>query len=89
MPPQVRIEQLRSRIAPVEMTEEQFRSLGYELVDRIAALQSSMRTRPVTPAESPVNVRAALAANRKLPEEGKAPTYCCGMRLVCCLSIRC
>jgi len=48
----VRIDQLRSRVAPVEMTEEQFRSLGHDLVDRIAGFLGSIRTRPVTPAES-------------------------------------
>jgi glutamate/tyrosine decarboxylase-like PLP-dependent enzyme len=69
----VGIEQLRSRIAPVEMTEEQFRSLGHDLVDRIAGFLGSLRTRPVTPAESPLDVRAALAANRALPEQGKDP----------------
>ena len=53
------------------MTEEQFRLLGHDLVDRIAGLLSSIRTRPVTPAESPLDVRAALAANRELPEERK------------------
>jgi glutamate/tyrosine decarboxylase-like PLP-dependent enzyme len=69
----VRIEQLRSRVAPVEMTEEQFRSLGHDLVDRIAGLLGSLHTRPVTPAESPLDVRAALAADLELPEEGKEP----------------
>jgi len=69
----VRIEQLRSRVAPVEMTEEQFRSLGHDLVDRVAGLLGSMRTLPVTPAESPLDVRAALAAHRELPDEGKDP----------------
>jgi glutamate/tyrosine decarboxylase-like PLP-dependent enzyme len=69
----VRIDQLRSRAAPVEMTEEQFRSLGHDLVDGIAGLLSSMRARPVTPAESPLDVRAALAADRELPEDGKDP----------------
>jgi glutamate/tyrosine decarboxylase-like PLP-dependent enzyme len=69
----LRIEELRSRTAPVEMTEEQFRSLGHDLVDRIAGFLGSIRTRPVTPAESPLDVRAALVANRELPEEGKSP----------------
>jgi aromatic-L-amino-acid decarboxylase len=69
----VRIEQLRSRVAPVEMTEEQFRSLGHDLVDRIAGWLGSIRTRPVTPAESPLDVRAVLAAARGLPDEGKDP----------------
>lgn len=69
----VRIEQLRSRRAPLEMTEEQFRSLGHELVDGIAGLLGSIRTRRVTPAESPLQVRDVLEASRTLPEEGKDP----------------
>jgi len=67
------IEQLRSRTASVEMTAEQFRSLGHELVDRLAEFLGSIRTRRVTPAESPLDVRAALAADRPLPEKGKDP----------------
>src|SRR5262249_42463346 len=48
-------------------------SLGHEIVDRIAGLLSSIRSHPVTPAESPEEVREVLAAARALPEEGKAP----------------
>ncbi len=55
------------------MTEEQFRSIGHELVDNIAEFLASIRDRPVTPAESPQAVREALGTNRTLPEEGKAP----------------
>jgi aromatic-L-amino-acid/L-tryptophan decarboxylase len=68
-----RIEQLRFRAAPLEITDERFRSLGHDLVDRIAGFLASMRTYPVTPAESPEEVRAALAATSVLPEEGKDP----------------
>jgi len=41
----IRIDQLRSRSAPIEMTEEQFRSLGYELIDRVASFLASIRER--------------------------------------------
>ena len=40
-----RIDQLRSRTAPLEMTEDEFRSLGHDLVDRIAGFLASMRGR--------------------------------------------
>jgi aromatic-L-amino-acid decarboxylase len=53
------------------MTEEQFRSLGHDLVDRIAGFLGSIRKHPVTPAESPDEVRAAMSAARALPEEGR------------------
>src|SRR5215831_16361817 len=69
----LRIEQLRCRTAPLEMTSEQFRSLGHDMVDRIAGLLASIREHPVTPAESPEEVREALAASRDLPEAGTDP----------------
>ena len=68
--PSARIDQLRCRAAPLEMTEDEFRSLGHDLVDRIAGLLASMRARPVTPAQTPDEVRAALNATRRLPEDG-------------------
>jgi glutamate/tyrosine decarboxylase-like PLP-dependent enzyme len=67
------IEKLRARAAPLDMTGDQFRSLGHDLVDRIADFMDSISTRPVTRAESPGEVRAALAANRALPEKGQDP----------------
>jgi aromatic-L-amino-acid/L-tryptophan decarboxylase len=70
----LRIDQLRSRTSPLDMTDEQFRALGHQLVDRIAAFLASMRTQPVTPAESPQEVRTALASTRGLPEEGSDPS---------------
>ena len=59
----LRIEKLRTRAAPLDMTSDQFRSLGHDLVDRIADFLASIRTHPVTRAESPEEVRAALSAN--------------------------
>lgn len=66
-----RIEELRFRAAPLDMTEEEFRSVGHDLVDRIAGFLARVRTYPVTPAESLAEVRASLASTRALPEEGK------------------
>jgi glutamate/tyrosine decarboxylase-like PLP-dependent enzyme len=51
------------------MTEEQFRSLGHDLVDRIASFLGSMREHAVAPAESVDRVRTALDAARTLPEQ--------------------
>jgi glutamate/tyrosine decarboxylase-like PLP-dependent enzyme len=68
-----RVEQLRTRIAPLEMTGEQFRSLGHELVDQIAGFLASMRQRAVTPVETPETVQAVLDANGALPEKGRTP----------------
>lgn len=71
MSSRARIEELRTRAAVLDMTGDQFRSLGHDLVDRIADFLASIRTYPVTRAEPPDQVRAALAATRALPEEGQ------------------
>ena len=73
MPSSANIHQFSSRLAPLEMNEEQFRSLGHDLVDRIAGFLASMRVRAVTPAEPADQVRAVLGASRALPEDGKEP----------------
>ena len=62
--------QVSTRNAPLALTEEQFRAAGHDLVDRIADLLDSIDTYPVTRAETPVEVRAALHAERSLPEDG-------------------
>ncbi len=61
------------RVSPLEIEPEQFRLLGHELVDRIAALLESIPTRPVTRGESPLDVRKALNADRGLPDRGADP----------------
>src|SRR5512146_962288 len=73
MPLPVYQEELSTRIAPLEMTSNEFRSLGHELVDRIADFLGSIRKYPVTNAESPEEIRTALDATRALPEEGQDP----------------
>ena len=52
------------------MTEDEFRSLGHDLVDRIANFLASTRGRPVSPGETPDEVRASLNATLALPEDG-------------------
>lgn len=61
---------MRGRGAALAMTEEEFRTLGYDLVDRVAGLLGSLRERRVTPGEPAEAVRAALGAARALPVEG-------------------
>jgi aromatic-L-amino-acid decarboxylase len=58
-----------TREAPVAMTGEEFRRLGYEMVDRVAALIDSLPERPVAPGESVEQVRRLLG-RRALPAEG-------------------
>ena len=60
---------LRHRQAPLEMTSQEFRSLGHQLVDRIAEFLDSLPRRPVTPGGSPQDIRAVLGADN-LPDQG-------------------
>lgn len=66
------LEALRHRNAPLEMTPDDFRVAGHQLVDVIASFLGSIRDRPVTPGETPDQVRLALALS-SLPEEGTPP----------------
>jgi aromatic-L-amino-acid decarboxylase len=61
------------RVSPLEIPPQQFRELGYQLVDRIAGFLDSLAARPVTPGESPAAVRQALDADRTLPLAGGDP----------------
>lgn len=61
------------RISPLEMSGEEFRSLGHALVDRIAGFLDSLPQRKVTTGESPTEIRRALDAERSLPQRGADP----------------
>ena len=67
------VQHLRNRKAPIEIAPEEFRRLGYQLVDRIADFLSSLPQRPVTPGESASEVRQALGSENKLPDRGTNP----------------
>jgi glutamate/tyrosine decarboxylase-like PLP-dependent enzyme len=54
------------------MTPDEFRKAGHDLVDRIAELLASMRTRPITRGETPAEIRALLG-RRPLPAAGTDP----------------
>jgi glutamate/tyrosine decarboxylase-like PLP-dependent enzyme len=64
----------QNRVAPLDIPSQQFRVLGHLLVDRIAAFLDSLPQRPVTPGESPSQVRQLLDADRTLPLHGVDPT---------------
>ncbi len=61
------------RLSPLAISSQEFRALGYQLVDRIASFLDSLPQRPVTPVESPVEIRHALNADRALPQHGTDP----------------
>ena len=60
---------LHHRVAPMEMSAEEFRDLGHRLVDDIAAFLETLADRPVNRDESPTEVRALLPEGA-LPDEG-------------------
>ena len=63
----------RSRRAPLEMDPEEFRRVGYRAVDRVAEFLAAIRSAPVTPGESPSEIRAALPRG-EVPERGTPAT---------------
>lgn len=66
-------EGLEKRVSPLAMSSEEFRRLGTELVSRIGDFLESLPSRPVTPAESPAEVRRVLGSERTLPQKGIDP----------------
>jgi len=62
---------INDRKAPVEMTPDEFRAAGYQVIDQIADFLASLPERPVNPGESPKAVRQILG-NASLPEQGAA-----------------
>ncbi len=59
------------RSAALAMAPERFRALGHALVDRLTVELARLATRPVTPGETPAQVRRALDAARDLPTQGE------------------
>jgi glutamate/tyrosine decarboxylase-like PLP-dependent enzyme len=68
-----RVEELQRRKTPLDMSPETVRELGYAVVDKIADLLAAMPERPVTPGETPAEVRALIGASSPLPESGRDP----------------
>src|ERR1700720_1265070 len=61
------------RISPLAMDSQQFREVGHELIDQIAAFLDTLPQQRVTPAESPTVVRQALQADRAISDRGEDP----------------
>ena len=57
------------RIAPIEINKEEFRKIGYQLIDLIADFITCIKEKPVTTGESPKQLQALLG-NASLPENG-------------------
>ena len=61
------------RASPLDMDSEQFRALGHQLVNRIAAFLDTLPNRPVTRGESLSEIKQALTAERPLPQHAADP----------------
>src|ERR1044071_122146 len=59
-----------TREAALDLDAEKFRKLGHRLVDHRAGRLAPLPRGPITRAESPSAVRAALDLNGPLPESG-------------------
>ena len=62
------------RNAPLAMDPDAFRKLGHLLVEELADLMAAVPDGPVTPTQSPQEVRQALGLNDPLPERGCDPS---------------
>lgn len=58
------------RKSAIEMDKEEFRKIGYQLIDDISNFISSIDQKPVTPNESPSQLQKIIG-NYPLPENGK------------------
>jgi glutamate/tyrosine decarboxylase-like PLP-dependent enzyme len=55
------------------MSPDEFRTLGHEVIDRLAGAMAAIPAGPVTPDEAPAAIRAALDLEAPLPEGGTDP----------------
>ncbi|MGA9586175.1 MAG: aspartate aminotransferase family protein [Terracidiphilus sp.] len=63
-------ETIAKRTSPLDISSDEFRAAGHQLIDRIADFFESLSHRPVTTGESPSAIRRALGADRTLPAQG-------------------
>jgi aromatic-L-amino-acid/L-tryptophan decarboxylase len=59
-------------LSPVEISKEDFRKLGYQLVDQISEFIDTIDKRPVTTGESPEEITKVIGTE-PLPEHGSSP----------------
>jgi len=63
---------LHDRNVPLEMTPDEFRKVGHQLIDRIAEFIAVLPQRPVTLGEPVQSIRSALG-NTPMPNKGTIP----------------
>ncbi len=62
-----------NRSVPVDLSADQFKKLGHQLVDKIADLMYNISEYPVTHGEKPKEIQDLLKADAKLAEKGLSP----------------
>ncbi len=58
-----------NRLTPVEISKEEFKKIGYQLIDSVADYLHTVHDKPVTKGESPKEIQTILG-NATLPESG-------------------
>ncbi|MBD3217885.1 MAG: aminotransferase class V-fold PLP-dependent enzyme, partial [candidate division Zixibacteria bacterium] len=66
-------QRITKREAPINLDADQFRNLGYNLVDSIAEFLENIHNHPVTSKLTPEEARAKVQADKRLPDNGTDP----------------
>ena len=61
------------RLTPIDISERDFIRIGHQLIDDIAAFNSSMSEKPVTAGKTPEEIQSLLV-NRSFPTHGESPS---------------
>ena len=61
------------RKSPIELSKEEFRKIGHQLIDDISEFISTIHQRPVAVHQSPSQIRQIIG-DHSLPQEGSDPT---------------
>src|SRR6187431_2942607 len=62
-----------NRETPIEISKEEFKKIGYELIDIIADFNNDIEKKPVTKGESPQDLQQLIGTS-SLPENGASPS---------------
>lgn len=70
----IKKENTKLRNSSLEMSAEEFRKVGYQVIDSISSFLSTVKDGPVTFGESANSIRKTLG-NEKIPQNGSAPEH--------------
>ncbi len=63
------MDKTNKRISPLEISKDDFKKMGYHLIDTVAAFYDAIKDKPVTTGETPKQIQSILG-NDSLPENG-------------------